>query len=154
MFSTAQLDVIRGFLDSYNDVGYKYYMVCQNPAQTSSFNYDIILLVSNSPFSYSIQGSQYVVNVPDDWYQVNIMSGNAGSYNSDGRYDIIQHTESQTFNLPLYVHCATNCTNSVELTQVVPDIGGEVYAEVQTGAITLLLCVFVCLYAFLHLFRR
>lgn len=154
MFSTAQLDIIRGFIDSYNDVGYKYYMACQNPSQSSQFNYDIIILVANTPFSYSIEGSQYIVNAPEDCYQINILSGNGSNYNNDPRYDIIHSTDPVTFNLPLYAHCATNCVNTVDLTAVVPDIGGVVYAENQTGGLLFMFTIFIFLFAFLRLFRR
>lgn len=153
MFSTNQLDVIRGYAASMSAQGYKYYLAHQQITNSNS-QPDIIMYFSKSEIFAT---SLYRYTIPAHSMKYEIVSGNYYS-SSSSNVARVEASEVDTvevgLTVPQYLHVSTNATFTESQT-IQPNYAlSEVQTYETNSGILFIGCVFIFLYSFLKLFRR
>lgn len=150
MFSTTQLDVMRPLISDMRDQGYLYYVAHQNQLSGVTNDYDVIIYFSKDEI---VATDMYTYTVPKDSFKYSLRTGNASSNYTSQRISISKVNNQTAISIAAYQHISTNATFSTQ-GYIQPDLFLEVSNYETNGGILFVLCAFVLVYCFIHLFRR
>lgn len=151
MFSTTQMDVMRPLIADMRKDGYLYYLAHSNQLSGVSNDYDVIIYFSKDEIFAT---DMYTYTVPRDSLKYSLKTGNASTNNTSSRITITKVGTNQTaMNIPSYQHISTNATFT-STGYIQPDLFLEVQNYETNGGILFVLCAFLLVYSFIHLFRR
>ena len=151
MFSTAQLDLMKGYVSSMREAGYLYYLAYNQTNMSSSDSPDLIIYFSKEEI---FGKSMYSYTIPSDSLKYSFKTGNPYSSNLTQRVTVdTVDTIEIGLSVPVYSHVSTNAM-FLSLTEIQPDLCLGVKSNETQGGILFVFCIFVFFYAFVHFFRR
>ncbi len=151
MFSTSQLDFMRPLIADMRKQGYLYYLAHQNQLSGVMNDYDVIIYFSKEEIFAT---DMYTYTIPRDSLKYSLRTGNASNNYTSPRISISKVGTNQTaMSIASYQHISTNATFTTT-GYIQPDLFPEVSNYETNGGILFVLCVFLLVYSFIHLFRR
>ena len=152
MFSTAQLDMIKGLVPKMKEQGYNYYVAVSDNVRDNSSNPDLYIYFSQTEI-FATDILRY--DIPNYSKLYSIKTSNGSSYNSTGvRIDISDIELGKIITVDEVEFVSTNATFTA-VSEVQPDYTFTEVGQYETqGGMLFTLSVFLFLFAFLKLFRR
>lgn len=152
MFSTAQLDMIKGLVAPMRSEGYLYYLAVTDNTRNTNTDPDLYIYFSQEEI-FATDLLRY--HIPNNSKLYSIRTSNGSTYNNSGERITVSDIElSRDILVDEIEFVSTNATFT-EVSVIQPDYTITEVGQYETqGGLLFTLSVFLLLFGFLKLFRR